>query len=29
LGGEIDDFIQASLAQRIHGGGPDGVEDIE
>ncbi len=29
LGGELDDFIQASLAQRIHGGGPDGVEDIE
>jgi peptide chain release factor 2 len=29
LGGELDDFIQASLAQRIHGGGPEGVEDIE
>ncbi len=29
LGGELDDFIQASLAQRIHGGSPDGVEDIE
>ncbi len=29
LGGELDEFIQASLAQRIHGGGPDGVEDIE
>ncbi len=29
LGGELDDFIQASLAQRIHGGAPDGVEDIE
>lgn len=29
LGGDLDDFIQASLAQRIHGGGPDGVEDIE
>ncbi len=29
LGGEVDDFIQASLAQRIHGGGPEGVEDIE
>ena len=29
LGGELDDFIQASLAQRIHGGGPDGVEDID
>ena len=29
LGGELDDFIQASLAQRIHGGAPEGVEDIE
>ena len=29
LGGELDDFIQASLAQRIHGGAPDGVEDID
>jgi peptide chain release factor 2 len=29
LDGDIEDFIQASLAQRIHGGGPDGVEDIE
>jgi peptide chain release factor 2 len=29
LGGELDDFILASLAQRIHGGGPDGVEDID
>ncbi len=29
MNGEIDDFIQASLAQRIHGGGPDGVEDID
>ncbi|MEO6606915.1 MAG: peptide chain release factor 2 [Aestuariivirga sp.] len=29
LGGELDEFIQASLAQRIHGGAPEGVEDIE
>jgi peptide chain release factor 2 len=29
LNGELDDFIQASLAQKIHGGGPEGVEDIE
>ena len=29
LDGDIEEFIQASLAQRIHGGGPDGVEDIE
>lgn len=29
LDGEVDDFIQASLAQRIFGGGPDAVDDIE
>jgi len=29
LDGDVEDFIQASLAQRIHGGGPDGVEDID
>jgi peptide chain release factor 2 len=28
LDGDLDDFIQASLAHRIHGG-PDAVEDIE
>ncbi len=29
LDGDLDDFIQASLAQRIHGGGPGQVEDID
>ncbi len=29
LDGELDDFIQASLAQRIHGNAPGDVEDIE
>jgi peptide chain release factor 2 len=29
LDGELDDFMQASLAQRIHGGGPEQVEDVE
>ena len=29
LDGEIDDFIQSSLAQRVFGGGPDSVEDVE
>ncbi|MGB7206993.1 MAG: peptide chain release factor 2, partial [Anderseniella sp.] len=29
LDGDLNDFIEASLAQRVHGGGPDGVEDIE
>jgi peptide chain release factor 2 len=29
LDGEIDDFMQAALAQRVYGGGPDGVEDVE
>jgi peptide chain release factor 2 len=29
LDGEIDDFIQASLSQRVFGGGPDSVEDVE
>ncbi|PPD46691.1 MAG: peptide chain release factor 2 [Methylocystis sp.] len=29
LDGELDDFMQASLAQRIYGGGPDKVEDVE
>jgi len=29
LDGDIDDFIQASLAQRVHGGGPDAIEDID
>ncbi len=25
----LDDFMQAALAQRVYGGGPDGVEDVE
>jgi peptide chain release factor 2 len=29
LDGELDDFIQASLAHRVYGGGPDAVEDID
>jgi len=29
LDGEIDPFIEAALAQRIKGGGPDKVEDVE
>jgi peptide chain release factor 2 len=28
LDGEIDAFVQAALAQRIHGGGPKEVADI-
>lgn len=29
LDGDLDEFIQASLAQRVHGGGPEAVEDID
>ena len=29
LDGELDDFMQSSLAQRVHGGGPEQVEDVE
>jgi peptide chain release factor 2 len=29
LDGDLDSFIQASLAQRVHGGGPEAVEDID
>jgi peptide chain release factor 2 len=29
LDGELDDFMQASLAQRVHGGGPAQVEDVD
>ncbi len=29
LDGDLDDFMQASLAQRIYGGGPEGVEDVD
>ncbi len=29
LDGDLDDFIQASLAHRVYGEGPDSVEDIE
>ncbi|WP_457798618.1 peptide chain release factor 2 [Methylocystis sp. S23] len=29
LDGDLDDFMQASLAQRIYGGGPEKVEDVE
>jgi peptide chain release factor 2 len=29
LDGDIDEFIQASLAQRVHGGGADALEDID
>ena len=29
LDGDLDEFMQASLAQRVYGGGPDKVEDVE
>ncbi|MFV0281583.1 MAG: peptide chain release factor 2 [Rhodoblastus sp.] len=29
LDGDLDDFMEAALAQRIHGGGPDKVEDVD
>ncbi|MBK9082114.1 MAG: peptide chain release factor 2 [Rhizobiales bacterium] len=29
LDGDLDDFMEAALAQRIHGGGPDKVEDTD
>jgi peptide chain release factor 2 len=29
LDGELDEFMQASLAQRVYGGGPEKVEDVE
>ena len=29
LDGDIDEFMHAALAQRIHGGGPETVEDVE
>jgi len=29
LDGGIEEFIQASLAHRIHGGGDEQIEDIE
>lgn len=29
LDGDLDDFLQAALAQRIHGGGPASVEDVD
>ncbi len=29
LDGDLDAFMEAALAQRIHGGGPDKVEDVE
>ena len=29
LDGELDDFMQASLAQRVYGGGPEKVDDVE
>jgi peptide chain release factor 2 len=29
LDGELDEFMQASLAQRIFGGGPEAVEDVD
>jgi peptide chain release factor 2 len=29
LDGDLDPFMQASLAQRIYGGGPEQVEDVE
>ena len=29
LDGDLDQFMQAALAQRIHGGGPEKVEDVD
>jgi peptide chain release factor 2 len=29
LNGDLDDFMQATLAQKVFGGGPDQVEDVE
>jgi peptide chain release factor 2 len=29
LDGELDPFIEAALAQRGYGGGPDSVEDVD
>ncbi len=29
LDGELDSFMEAALAQRVYGGGPDSVEDVE
>ena len=29
LGGELDEFIQASLAHRVYGDGPESVDDID
>ena len=29
LDGDIDELMQAALAQRVYGGGPEGVEDVE
>ena len=29
LDGELDSFMEAALAQRVYGGGPDAVEDVD
>ena len=29
LDGDLDKFMQASLAQRVYGGGPESVEDVD
>ncbi|WP_374545938.1 peptide chain release factor 2 [Rhodoblastus sp.] len=29
LDGDLDAFMEAALAQRVHGGGPESVEDVE
>jgi peptide chain release factor 2 len=29
LDGDLDDFMQAELARKVFGGGPDKVEDVE
>jgi peptide chain release factor 2 len=29
LDGDLDNFMQATLAQKVFGGGPDQVEDVE
>jgi peptide chain release factor 2 len=29
LDGDLDGFMEATLAQKAYGGGPDGVEDVD
>ena len=29
LDGDLDEFMEASLAQRVNGGGPASIEDVD